>query len=60
VIHAAAADERALAGCEAEVCEEVGAWDGDGGVIRGCGGTVGQSASDAAGVDLSGFGQGGE
>jgi len=56
VIHAAAADKGSLAGGEAEICKKVGAGDGDGGVVCGCGGAMGQSAGNAAGVDFSGFG----
>ena len=48
MIHAAAANEGSLDGSEAEICEEVGAGDGDGGVVCGCGGAVGQSAGNTA------------
>lgn len=48
MIHAATADEGSLAGSEAQVREQIGARDGDGGIVCGCGGTVGQSAGDAA------------
>jgi hypothetical protein len=56
VIHAAPANKGSLAGGEAEICKKVGAGDGDGGVVCGCGGTMRQSAGDAAGVYFSGFG----
>lgn len=59
-IHAAAADEGALAGGEAEVREQVGGGDGDGGVVGGGGGAVGEGAGDAASVDALGGGEGGE
>lgn len=59
-VHAAATDEGALAGGEAEVREQVGGGDGDGGVVGGCGGAVGEGAGDDAGVDALGGGEGGE
>lgn len=59
-VHAAAADEGALAGGEAEVREQVGGGDGDGGVVGGGGGAVGEGAGDDAGVDALGGGEGGE
>ncbi|KAL9122114.1 MAG: hypothetical protein Q9187_001323, partial [Circinaria calcarea] len=59
-VHVAAADEGALAEAEADVGEQVGGRDVGGGVIGGCGGAVGEGATDAAGVDAFGGGEGGE
>lgn len=58
VVHADAADEGALAGGEAEVGEQVGGLDVEGGVVGGRRGAVGQRAADAARVHAARLGQG--
>lgn len=59
-IHAASPDEGTLAVLEAEVCEEIGRFDVDGGVVRGRCGAVGERALDHAGIDGVGLGERGE
>lgn len=50
-VHTAAADERSLAIREAEICKEVGGGNINGGIIRGCGGAVGECTCDTTAVD---------
>ena len=56
-VHGAAADEGALAGCEADFGEQVGGGGVDGGVVGGCGGAVAKGGLHAGAVDVTSFGE---
>lgn len=58
MVHADAADERALADGEGEGGEEVCGRGGDGGEVGGGSGAVGEGAVEDTAVDLAGAGEG--